>query len=100
MDEPVQQPGVLGVTAALNHNAAQPIDMEELKDDGAIGAQTIIKTVQSVFNNGICYLVYNIIYISYRSRGGGSGNVGDVIVGDIGDVFGAGTGACDRPLEC
>jgi hypothetical protein len=96
MDEPVQQPGIVGVPAVSTHNLAQPIDKEELKDDGAIGAQTTRRTVPSVFKNCICYLVCNNIYLSYSL--GGGGNV-DVIVDDIGAVVGSGSRACDRPLE-
>jgi hypothetical protein len=86
------------VTTASNHNAAQPIDKEDLKDDGAIGAQTTSRKVPSVFKNCIRYQLYNNIYLSYSSVGGG--NVGDGVVDDIGAVVGTGTGACDRPREC
>jgi hypothetical protein len=61
MDEPVQKTGLLGVPPASIHNTAQPIDTKELKQDGAICAQTTSRTVPSVFKKCICYLVYDYL---------------------------------------
>jgi hypothetical protein len=56
----------------------------------------MLMTVQAI--GVLTYRWYLLIYLSYSS--GGGGNVGDVVVDDIGAVVGAGTGACDRHLEC